>query len=114
MNICCSAMEKHLFILTDENKNSVGNTQEKVIHYYPRFNSYGTPIYDDIKLDGHCNPTLDSQSQISIQYCPWCGTKLPKDLSDEWFEQLDKLGYENPGSDDIPEPYKSSDWWEKG
>ena len=51
---------------------------------------------------------------ISINYCPWCGTKLPKDLSDELgkiiFEELELDGFDDPR---LPEEFKSDEWWKK-
>lgn len=54
----------------------------------------------------------------SLIYCPWCATKLPKDLMDEWTEivqnefnvkdTLDKKELKK-----IPEEYMSEEWWEK-
>lgn len=57
---------------------------------------------------------------IGIDYCPWCATKLPKDLRDEFFNifyeelkldlipNLDTL--ETPG---LPEEFKTDKWWKK-
>ena len=53
-----------------------------------------------------------------IHYCPWCGKKLPKNLSDKWFEILD-LDYkiECPLDDEeqhkIPPEFKTDEWWKK-
>lgn len=53
-----------------------------------------------------------------IKYCPWCGAKLPKELSDEWFRILEKeYGIECPLSKEentkIPEEFKTDEWWKK-
>ena len=52
-----------------------------------------------------------------MDFCPWCGTKLPKDLGIEWTEMVEKeLGIEDVWDiewDEIPEKYKTDEWWKK-
>lgn len=53
-----------------------------------------------------------------IDYCPWCATKLPKSLRDEWFKILEKeYGLDDPDdkkqSKLIPEEFKTDEWWKK-
>ena len=45
-----------------------------------------------------------------IRFCPWCGTKLP-DKSEQWFKELEALGFDDPFSQDIPEQYNSDEWY---
>lgn len=55
-------------------------------------------------------------SIIRISFCPFTGKKLPEDLRDEWFDQLDKLGLEDPWGDDedkVPKEFHSEEWWIK-
>ena len=51
---CCDRM--NLYLSDDEGV---------AIHYYPKFREYGIPV-----LDG-------GSSYITMDFCPWCGTKLP-------------------------------------
>ncbi len=54
----------------------------------------------------------------TLYYCPWCGSKLPPGLTDEWHEivkskfnitnTLDKKQLEK-----IPQEYMTAEWWEK-
>lgn len=48
---------------------------DTVVDYSPKWNSYGLPVHDGD--DGY------AASWISIQYCPWCGTKLPEPVEFE-------------------------------
>jgi hypothetical protein len=53
-----------------------------------------------------------------LSFCPYCGTKLPKELSDEWFDILeDEYGLDNPvGLDQepkIPAEFLTDEWWKK-
>ena len=55
----------------------------------------------------------------SLWYCPWCGTKLPKELGDEWVDTLyHEYGLKSPcegdeDADKVPEEFKSDKWWKK-
>ncbi len=51
-------------------------------------------------------------------YCPWCRTKLPKSVREEWFEILAKEYHlDDPYCDEqeklIPKEFKSDEWWKK-
>ena len=48
--------------------------------------------------------------QQVIHFCPWCGSKLPRPLDDEWFDLLEGLGLE-PGDPNIPAEMRSDAWW---
>jgi len=48
-----------------------------------------------------------------MEYCPWCGQKLPLSLRDKWFDELEKLGYDEPFDQNIPIEYTTSVWWKK-
>lgn len=52
-----------------------------------------------------------------LWYCPWCGSKLPKSLSNEWFVVLkSEYGLSDPIFDDadkVPDEFKTDEWWRK-
>ena len=83
---CCDEMNFHL---------SAG---EIAVCHLPEFREYSI-----LYLDG------GSSSQL-INYCPWCGTRLPKSLRDEWFDEVFALGLE-PDDPKLPERYKSDEWY---
>jgi hypothetical protein len=73
---------------------------ELPIAYSARFREYGL-IYQD-----------GGTSRQLLQYCPWCGSKLPASLRDRWFERLEELGLE-PNDPEIPVEMKTDAWWRK-
>lgn len=101
---CCDNMnEKTLCI--DKLEQSIKTFDEnKIIYFSSRFREYGIPIRDGRSF---------SSSYISIQFCPWCGKQLPYSKRDEWFDELEKRGYDSPFEQDIPEEFNSSLWYEK-
>jgi len=52
-----------------------------------------------------------------IKFCPWCGTKLPKELLDEWYDILEKeYNITDPLGDErskVPTEFKTDEWWKK-
>ncbi len=75
-----------------------------------------------------CNRTYfieafnDSSSSTQIEYCPFCGKKLPNDLDEEWFDTIyEELGPEylegphagTPPTKELPEEFKTDEWWKK-
>lgn len=62
-----------------------------LIKYIPKFDEYGI-IYHD-----------GGTAVSSINYCPWCGCKLPESKRDLWFQTLEKMGFDDPADQEIPE-----------
>jgi len=67
------------------------------VTYVPKFDEYGLLIHDG------------GSSFVTIQYCPWCGAKLPESKRARWFDELENQGIDPWGSE-VPEKYKSDDW----
>ncbi|KIL45088.1 DUF6980 family protein [Jeotgalibacillus soli] len=74
---------------------------DNLIFYSSKFDEYGIIVHDG------------GTSFIEISYCPWCGTKLPMSKRDLWFDSLEKLSYDEPFEQDIPEEFKSDKWYNK-
>ena len=93
MNYCRDKMK--YFPYKDKEKVDPDN----IIYYTPRFDEYGIIIHDQGK------------SYIVISYCPWCGRKLPASKRDRWFDELEKMGIDDPFDADIPQEYNTDKWW---
>jgi len=53
-----------------------------------------------------------------INFCPYCGARLPEGLSDMWFDILEKeYGLDDPSWPEqkkkIPAEFKTDEWWKK-
>ena len=84
-NMCCDNMKC--------------NIQHDIISYSEVFDEFG------IVVNG------DAFSVIILDYCPWCGKKLPVSQREKWFEELEAKGFISPLFDDnIPIDYKSKKW----
>jgi predicted nucleotidyltransferase len=83
---CCDAMAAHVA------------SGDVPLTYLPRFREYGLKISDG------------GTAKQLIEYCPWCGRRLPESLRNAWFEQLEKLGL-NPEDPRVPDRMKTDAWW---
>jgi hypothetical protein len=81
---CCSKMD---FLLKE---------QKVAIGYNRRFREYYINLrnVDAIQL---------------INFCPWCGSRLPESLGDVLCSELIELGLE-PFDSDISDKYKTDEW----
>ncbi|MCL2699668.1 MAG: hypothetical protein FWE68_05095, partial [Defluviitaleaceae bacterium] len=71
---------------------------DNLMYYDEKFDEFGLIIHDG------------GQSYMLINFCPWCGRKLPESRRNQWFEELEQLGYDNPLEQQIPEKFKTNDW----
>lgn len=89
-----------------EQMNFFLNEHKVAIEYRPPFREYNILLRESNTVQG-------------IDYCPWCGAKLPKELRNEYFDALRNeyeldipiLGrFDNPA---LPDELKSDEWWKK-
>ena len=93
MEYCCEQMKYFI------SRNDSEFSSDDIIYYIPEFDEYGIVIHDG------------GSSFIIIEYCPWCGKKLPNSKRELWFEELEKRGIEDPSEDEIPVEFGSDKWW---
>ena len=87
-------------------KMSYYAAKDRELEYDPQFRSY----YLLLKNGAY-------GTHQEILYCPWCGTKLPKDLDGVWSETLKReYGIKDPIFDDadkVPPEFRTDEWWKK-
>ncbi|NQY42013.1 MAG: hypothetical protein HRT87_01540 [Legionellales bacterium] len=101
-------MTNNMFFCCDDMKIHISEN-EVAIRYSPRDREF------HICVLGLKAPTVSEviQSYQLINYCPWCGSKLPDHLGERRCRELEKLGYDEFFSDDIPSEFKTDEWWLK-
>lgn len=78
------------------------------------FENVDTPIFYSMKFDEYGVKIMDGgTSSIIIQFCPWCGERLPDSKRDEWFDSLKILGISDPWRDKIPKEFQTDEWHKK-
>jgi hypothetical protein len=87
---CCLTMDAELM------------REDAVLQYDPRFREYGI----EVARSSGCMP---------MDYCMFCGTKLPLSLRHHWFDILEKeYGLERPVTGDkkkVPQQFWTDEWW---
>jgi hypothetical protein len=94
---CCDAMTAQLTHRCEVHVDPA-DCPDVLVSYEERFDSYGLWIHDG------------GASVVAIAHCPWCGTALPS-RSEEWFDQLERLGFDEPFTQDIPAEFRSAAWY---
>ena len=82
------------------------------ILYSPAYRLYSLPWLQK----GRTISTVTKSQKID--YCPWCGKKLPTDLTNRWFEILEKEYHlDDPRSKEqkklVPAEFHTDKWWKK-
>ncbi|HLC07436.1 MAG TPA: hypothetical protein VJJ26_04585 [Candidatus Babeliales bacterium] len=89
---CCLTMDRGLV-------SDVG-----VLLYSAKYREYGVKI-------------PKSTGYIIMDYCMFCGKKLPISLCREWFDILEnEYGLESPMEEDkkkVPKEFLTDEWWKK-
>ena len=100
MKHCCKQM-KVVSTLNCEHHSTKYECPDVLIAYNDRFDEYGIIIHDG------------GSSMISIEYCPFCGYQLPESKRELWFQKLEKLGYNDPAEQKIPQDFETDAWFRK-
>ncbi len=93
---CCEAMARQVNWHCDHHHDPY-DCADVVILFSARFQEYGLIIHDG------------GRSSIGIDFCPWCGQRLPTSQRDRWFEELEGRGID-PWEDEIPSEFQDDRW----
>jgi len=70
--------------------------------------------YNEIFDEYSIKVVEDGASCFTLNFCPWCGTRLPASQREEWFSKLEAMGIAEPFLQErIPPEYRNSDWRRK-
>ena len=94
---CCEQMRSQLGWSCTEHPSSF-DCPDCLVTYIEKFDEYGLIIHDG------------GWSFLEINFCPWCGAKLPESKRAEWFTRLEAIGIESD-DDEPPDEFKSGAWW---
>ena len=93
---CCEAMARQVTWHCDHHDDPF-DCADVVVLFSARFQEYGLIIHDG------------GTSSIGIDFCPWCGQRLPTSQRDRWFEKLEGRGID-PWEDEIPAEFQDDRW----
>ncbi len=72
---------------------------DALVDYSVKFDEYGLIVHDG------------GSSMVCIQFCPWCGVKLPDSKRELGFDELARRGFVDPLIQEIPIEFESDKWW---
>lgn len=95
--------------------NTILEDRRLSICYLPEFREYGiwtqSAVFQWFKKQKKGFIPEPSGGFQQMIFCPWCGLRLPDSLRDAWFDQLEKLWFDDPINQKIPKEFKSDLWW---
>lgn len=98
MKFCCNEMEKQVNSYCPEDQNRF-DCPDCLIDYNEVYDEFGIIVHDG------------GTSCVTIEFCPWCGSKLPESKRELWFKELEDLGIIDPVEQELPDKYRSNKWY---
>ncbi|MFN8523152.1 MAG: hypothetical protein U0821_08605 [Chloroflexota bacterium] len=78
------------------------SSEDDIIRYSDRYRRYGIVIHDG------------TESVLVIQYCPFCGSRLPEPLDDKWFDLFYAMEEDlEPYDLNVPVEMRDGTWWRR-
>ena len=67
------------------------------------------------RIDRSYSLPVSERRSKELFFCPWCGSKLPKVLNEEYLEALEKINIVFPNHDfsNVPPEFRTDEWWKK-
>ncbi|MBO2451414.1 hypothetical protein J4573_30290 [Actinomadura barringtoniae] len=96
MRHCCETMTRNLEYDCDLHEDPF-DCGDAVVFYSAKFDEYGLIIHDG------------GSSTLCIEFCPWCGTRLPPSQRDAWFDEMERRGID-PWDGEVPPEFTTSAW----
>ncbi|MEU6239707.1 hypothetical protein [Streptomyces sp. NPDC047024] len=69
-NHCCEAMNRHVNVRCDQHEDDPFGCPDALVGFSAKFQEYGLIVHDG------------GASSITIDFCPWCGQRLPESQRD--------------------------------
>jgi len=100
-DVCCTRMAAALSQACPQHDDPF-ECPDNLLYWSPPLDEYGLIVHDG------------GASYVLVAACPWCGRKLPDSRREQWFVELEKLGYDSPLVDEVPAPFDSDRWYRDG
>jgi hypothetical protein len=91
---CCAEMKDRLEFKCSQHADPFECPDNLVIHNEV-FDEYGLIVHDG------------GPSYVLIDFCPWCGTRLPESQRDRWFDETEAKGFTE---ETMPPEYRTGAW----
>jgi hypothetical protein len=91
---CCAAMTAALRFECAQHADPF-ECPDSLVVYNEVFDEYGLIVHDG------------GPSYVLIDFCPWCGMRLPESQRDRWFDETEAKGFTD---ENMPPDYKTGAW----
>jgi len=78
--------------------------QRALIYYNAKLDEYGIIEHSE----------CGNRVYIKMEFCPFCGVKLPESKRDLWFDKLEAMGIDPWDPDAVPKEFRTDEWYRKG
>ncbi|MBH0237222.1 DUF6980 family protein [Methylobrevis albus] len=95
---CCQTMTDALTNDCEIHADEPFECADMLFSYSDKFDEYGLIVHDG------------GSAVILIDFCPFCGTRLPSSRRDDWFDEVEALGFSDFDDPAIPTKYATSAW----
>jgi hypothetical protein len=97
---CCEAMARAVTTECEQHPDRF-DCPDALLRYSERFCEYGIIVHDG------------GTAVCLIEFCPWCGARLPASQRDRWFDEITRLGFSDHDDPAVPKRFHSDEWWRK-
>jgi hypothetical protein len=94
---CCEAMTGALAFDCAQHEDPFACNDQLIVY---------NEIFDEIGILVHDG----GPSYVLMQFCPWCGTRLPESQRNRWFDETEAKGFTD---ETMPLDYRSGEWRRK-
>lgn len=94
---CCEAMTRRVNWHCGQHDDPFA-CPDAVLRFNAKFQEYGLIVHDG------------GTAVIGIDFCPWCGQRLPASQRDRWFDELESRGID-PWEDEVPAEFQDGSWF---
>lgn len=88
----CAAMTSRANARCDQHDDAYA-CPDALVDFSLAFQEYGLIIHDG------------GRSSVTIEFCPWCGQRLPESQRDRWFDEPERRGID-PFEDEVPAEFQ--------
>ena len=99
MKHCCERMIQQVEHMCNHGCTDSFACPDALIHYEPKFDEYGIIVHDG------------GASYVTIDFCPFCGARLPESRRELWFEKLQEMDIDPWDPQARPSEFETDEWY---
>jgi hypothetical protein len=93
---CCETMSRQVNVRCGQHDDPF-DCPDALVRFSAKFQEYGLMVHDG------------GTPCVGIEFCPWCGHRLPASRREQWFDELERRGID-PWEEVVPEEFEDDRW----